>query len=70
MLHEFTASVRRWVGLPTVSNPPLTRLGESPAPAVLVPQTEIESLRGVSAAAADQQPCACPDACERDHANE
>jgi len=70
MLHELTASVRRWAGLPVVDSPPLARLGDVPAPAVLVPQTDIESLRGVTASAADQQPCACPDSCERDHANE
>jgi hypothetical protein len=31
---------------------------------------EIESLRGVSDAAADVSECLCPESCERDHANE
>jgi hypothetical protein len=70
MLQELTASVRRWAGLPVTDSPALARLGDKPANAVLVPQTDVESLRGVTSSAADQQPCSCPDACERDHANE
>jgi len=70
MLQELTASVRRWTWLPMFSKPRAARPGDTPANAVLVPQTEIESLRGVTATAADQMPCACPDACESDHANE
>jgi hypothetical protein len=37
---------------------------------VLVRQAEIDSLRGVTPAAADVSECACPEPCERDHANE
>jgi hypothetical protein len=70
MLQEFTASVRRWAGLPNNQKPVPVRLGDKPLNAVVVAQTDIESLRGVTPAAADQAPCACPDACERDHANE
>jgi hypothetical protein len=70
MLQELTASVRRWAGLPVVDNAALARVGDKPAPAVLVPQTDIESLRGVTASAADQADCTCPEPCERDHANE
>jgi hypothetical protein len=37
---------------------------------VVTRQNELDSLRGVTTAAADTAPCACPEACERDHANE
>ena len=37
---------------------------------VLARQAEIGSLRGVTPAAADVSECACPESCERDHANE
>jgi hypothetical protein len=37
---------------------------------VLARQDEIGSLRGVTPAAADVSECACPEPCERDHANE
>jgi hypothetical protein len=37
---------------------------------VLARQAEIGSLRGVTPAAADVSECACPEPCERDHANE
>jgi len=37
---------------------------------VLVRQAEIDSLRGVTPAAADVSECTCPEPCERDHANE
>jgi hypothetical protein len=38
--------------------------------AVVATTAEIESLRGVSSAAADVAECTCPEPCERDHANE
>lgn len=38
--------------------------------AVVASVAEIQSLRGVSSAAADVSECACPETCERDHANE
>ena len=38
--------------------------------AVVATVAEIESLRGVSDAAADVSECVCPEPCERDHANE
>lgn len=37
---------------------------------VVTRQNELGSLRGVTPAAADTQPCMCPELCERDHANE
>ncbi len=38
--------------------------------AVTATSAEIESLRGVTDAAADVSECVCPEPCERDHANE
>ena len=38
--------------------------------AVTASVAEIESLRGVTDAAADVSECVCPEPCERDHANE
>ena len=38
--------------------------------AVVATTAEIESLRGVTDAAADVSECVCPEPCERDHANE
>jgi len=37
---------------------------------VVARQNELDSLRGVTQAAADTAPCTCPEHCERDHANE
>jgi hypothetical protein len=73
MFQELTASVRRWAGMPgssAVERSPLVRIGDAPSDTVDVAQTDIGMLRGVTPAAADTAPCACPDACERDHANE
>jgi hypothetical protein len=73
MLHELTASVRRWAGLPAspiAERSPLVRLGATPADAVAAAQTDIGMLRGVTPAAADTSECTCPEPCERDHANE
>ena len=74
MLNQLTASVRR---LKTASFPlgrgsaaPLVRVGDGSDDAVAVAQTDIGMLRGVTTAAADQSECACPEDCERDHANE
>ena len=41
-----------------------------PIDPVLARQDEINSLRGVTPAAADVNECTCPEPCERDHANE
>jgi hypothetical protein len=38
--------------------------------AVVASVASLESLRGVSSAAADVSECVCPESCERDHANE
>jgi hypothetical protein len=38
--------------------------------AVISTSEAMSSLRGISDAAADVSECACPEACERDHANE
>jgi hypothetical protein len=43
---------------------------EQPLDLMLARQAEIGSLRGVTSAAADVSECACPESCERDHANE
>jgi hypothetical protein len=37
---------------------------------VLARHAELDSLRGVTPAAADVSECTCPEPCERDHANE
>ena len=72
MLHELTASVRRWAGRP--ENPtdraPLVRMDANTDDAVHSAQTDIGMLRGVTPAAADTHECMCPESCERDHANE
>jgi hypothetical protein len=73
MFQELTASVRRRVGMAGSSATdatPLVRVGETPGDAVVVAQTDIGMLRGVTPSAADTAQCACPEACERDHANE
>ncbi len=74
MLDQITASFRRWTGsfLPGAGSAgqSLVRLGNGPDNAVSLAQRDIGSLRGVTMAAADTSACACPDACERDHANE
>jgi hypothetical protein len=69
MIHELTSTVRRWAGLPT-DTPPLVRIGETPEKALDLAHRDLGSLRGLTPAAADQQPCTCPEPCERDHANE
>jgi hypothetical protein len=73
MLQDLTASVRRWAGLPvasTLDRSPLVRLDSTTEDAVHSAQTDIGMLRGISTATADTAECACPESCERDHANE
>ena len=70
MLQELTHSVRRRAA--ALINPADDNQSTDSAIAhpVLVRQAEIDSLRGVTPAAADVSECACPELCERDHANE
>jgi hypothetical protein len=70
MLQELTASVRRWAGISPNQRAPLVRVGENPQGALDVAHVDLGSLRGLTAAAADQADCTCPEPCERDHANE
>ncbi len=75
MFELFTVPVRRWTAAAQQaarrSRLPLVRIGqEGSADAVAVAHTDIGMLRGVTSAAADTSACTCPDACERDHANE
>jgi hypothetical protein len=70
MLQELTASVRRWAGLPISTKATKPAVGDAPPNAVFFPHEYVESLRGLTSAAADQAECTCPEACERDHANE
>ena len=74
MLQELTASVRRWAGMPSEKGAterfPLVRVGQTPTDAMSMAHTDIGMLRGVTPAAADTSECACPESCERDHANE
>jgi hypothetical protein len=70
VLQELTTSVRRRAA--ALINPDITSPTADSAIAhpVLVRQAEIDSLRGVTPAAADVSECTCPEQCERDHANE
>ena len=71
MLQELTTSVRRWAGRPVeTGRSPLVRLDSTTDDAVHSAQTDIGMLRGMTAATADTAECVCPEACERDHANE
>jgi hypothetical protein len=70
MLQELTASVRRFAGISSNQKTPLVRVGENPSGALDQAHIDLGSLRGMTAAAADQADCACPESCERDHANE
>ena len=75
MLQELSASIRQ-LARGAVWNTsgrraePLVRIGDGSAEALAVAQGDIAMLRGVTLAAADVADCTCPDACERDHANE
>ncbi len=71
MLQQLTLSARRQVaalfGDRLNAQPGIDAAANDP---VLARQAEIGSLRGVTPAAADVSECACPELCERDHANE
>lgn len=62
------------MSMPTTYSVPTTERPEAPASsgieAVVATVAEMESLRGVTDAAADVSECVCPEPCERDHANE
>jgi hypothetical protein len=71
VLQELTHSVRRRAA--ALINPGYRANNSADsaiAHPVLVRQAELDSLRGVTPAAADVSECACPEPCERDHANE
>src|SRR6266568_8296197 len=75
MLDQLSTSVRRRIGIlangrTEPSSAPLVRLGDGSEQPVVVAQTDIGMLRGVTDAAADTAECTCPEPCERDHANE
>lgn len=65
----------RFVHQPAVADD-LARLstaghGQAAVAAVTLPSAdELAAVRGVTDAAAEISECACPDFCERDHANE
>lgn len=70
MLSQLTVSMRRRAAAlinPGNASPSSDSALEHP---VLARQAEIDSLRGVTPAAADVSACTCPEPCERDHANE
>jgi hypothetical protein len=71
VLQELTHSVRRRAA---ALIDPGVQSGQSTDAAIAHPvlerQAEIDSLRGVTPAAADVSECTCPEPCERDHANE
>jgi hypothetical protein len=71
VLEQLTLSVRRRAA--ALINPDTQNaqaIDSAIAHPVLVRQAEIDSLRGVTPAAADVSECTCPEPCERDHANE
>ena len=75
MLQELSTSIRQLArGAVWSTNArraePLVRVGDGSAEALAVAQSDIAMLRGVTLAAADVAHCTCPEACERDHANE
>lgn len=70
MLQELTLSVRRRAAALIDPDVPSQTNEVALAHPVLVRQAEIDSLRGVTPAAADVSECTCPETCERDHANE
>lgn len=71
MIQQLTISVRRQASalFGDRANTRFAHDARSDDP-VLSRQSEIGSLRGVTPAAADVSECACPESCERDHANE
>jgi hypothetical protein len=71
VLEQLTVSVRRRAAAFINPGPDGGQPDDSAiAHPVLVRQAEIDSLRGVTPAAADVSECTCPEPCERDHANE
>ena len=70
MLQQLTVSVRRRAAALINPREETQSTDSAIAHPVLVRQAEIDSLRGVTPAAADVSECACPEPCERDHANE
>jgi len=74
MLSQLGASVKRFtsgmIANDTGRNTPLVRVGGGGDDAVVVAQSDIGMLRGVTSASADLADCTCPEPCERDHANE
>jgi hypothetical protein len=71
VLEQLTVSVRRRAAaLMNPGNDSGQPDDSALAHPVLVRQAEIDSLRGVTPAAADVSECTCPEPCERDHANE
>ena len=71
MLQQLTVSVRRRAAALIHPGAGAGQSSDSAiAHPVLVRQAEIDSLRGVTPAAADVSECTCPEPCERDHANE
>lgn len=70
MLQQLTDSVRRFTAGNRTVAAPLVGLGDGVEHPVVAAQADIGMLRGVTEAAADVAECACPEDCERDHANE
>jgi hypothetical protein len=71
VLQQLTDSVRRRAAaLINHGHDPSQPIDSARAHPVLMRQAEIDSLRGVTPAAADVSECTCPGPCERDHANE
>ena len=75
MLDQLSMSVRRLTrnAIPVANrrlSVPNVRFGDGSVESVTVAQGDMAMLRGVTVAAADVAACTCPEACERDHANE
>ena len=75
MFQPLTSSMRRFAAAVTPSesdrsSAPLVGHADGSDHPVVVAQSDIAMLRGVSDAAADMAECTCPEPCERDHANE
>jgi hypothetical protein len=71
VLQELSSSVRRRAAaLINHGSEASQPIDSAIAHPVLVRQAELDSLRGVTPAAADVSECTCPEPCERDHANE
>lgn len=71
MLEQLSVSVRRRAAALIRPNDDQSQASHAGVTnPVLERQAEIDSLRGVTPAAADVSECMCPGPCERDHANE